>query len=520
MNRKERTVLVTIVINLLLIAFKFWLAGASGSLALRASALHSIADAAIGAFVLVGLLISRWDDGKDTRKDQANVIENWVALAVALAIFYVGFDIVIEVLGGEPPELRNLGPIALASLVTVAVAYFIARYKLYVGRQTNSPALIAGGYHSQMDIYASIVVVAGLAGAALGLPNLDRAAAAVVVVFILFSGYEIASSAISALRHREPLDIEGETGEPHKHASAPSGLWRAFLPVSALILIALYLLSGFYIVQAGEAAVIRRFGRVIAGNVGPGLHYRLPWPVDRVDVVALNSVRRAETPASLMLTGDENLINVRLSIHYTVTDPVRFLLNVVDPEMLVQQSADSAMRQVVANEAVDALLTIDKAAIQQKAASLAQSALDNYDSGLEVVGVQLLESSPPPEVADAFRDVASAREDRNTFINEALAYQNEILPVARGDAEKFIQEANAYRSEKIALATGEAAQFASQQAAYAQASDITRLRLYLEAIEKVLPGARKFVLDAAVKLETTDLWFPGLGNSQVFPSQP
>ena len=520
MNRKERTVLVTIIINLLLIAFKFWLARSSGSLALRASALHSIADAAIGGFVLVGLIISRWDDGKNIRKDQVNVIENWVALAVAIAIFYVGFDIVIEVLGGVSPELRNLGPIALASIITVAVAYFIARYKLYVGRQTSSPALIAGGYHSQMDIYASIVVVAGLAGAALGLPNLDRAAAAVVVVFILFSGYEIASSAISALRHRETLDIEGETGEAHKHASAPSGLWRAFLPVSALILVAFYILSGFYIVQAGEAAVVRRFGRVISGNVGPGLHYRLPWPVDRVDVVALDSIRRAETPASLMVTGDENLINVRLSVHYTVTDPVRFLLNIVDPEMLVQQAADSAMRQVVANEAVDALLTIDKASIQQKAASLAQSALDSYDSGLKVVGVQLLESSPPPEVADAFRDVSSAREDRNTFINEALAYQNEILPVARGDAEKIIQEANAYRSDKIALATGDAAQFASRQAAYAQASEITRLRLYLEAIEKVLPDARKFVLDAAVKLQTTDLWFPGLGNSQVFPPQP
>ena len=520
MNRKERTVLVTIVINLLLIAFKFWLAGASGSLALRASALHSIADAAIGGFVLVGLLISHWDDARNNRKDQVSAIENWVALAVAAAIFYVGFDIVIEVLGGQSPELKNLGPITLASLVTVAAAYFIARYKLYVGRQTNSPALIAGGYHSQMDIYASIVVVAGLAGAALGLPNLDRAAAAVVVVFILFSGYEIASSAISALRHRETLDIEGETGAAHKHASAPSGLWRAFLPVSALILAAFYLLSGSYIVQPGEVAVIRRFGRVIAGNVGPGLHYRLPWPVDRVDVVALDSVRRAETSASLMLTGDENLINVRLSVHYTVTDPARFLLNVVDPETLVQQAADSAMRQVVANEAVDALLTVDKAAIQKKATALAQEALDGYDAGLRVVGVQLLESSPPPEVADAFRDVSSAGEDMNTFINEALAYQNEILPVARGDAEKTLQAANAYRSDKIALATGDAAQFASRQAAYAQASDITQLRLYLEAIEKVLPGARKFVLDSAVKLQTTDLWFPGLGNPQVLPLQP
>lgn len=520
MDRKERTVLVTIAINLLLISFKFWLAGASGSLALRASALHSIADATIGGFVFVGLLLSRWDASRQRRKQQVSVIENWVALAVAVAIFYVGFDIVAEVLGGETPELKNLGPIALASLVTVAAAYFIARYKLYVGRQTNSPALIAGGYHSQMDIYAAIVVVAGLAGAALGLPNLDRAAAAVVVVFIIFSGYEIASSAITALRHRETLDIEGETGHTHKHTLAPTGLWRAFIPVSISVLIALYLLSGFYTVQPGEAAVVRRFGQVIDGNIGPGLHYRLPWPVERVDRVAVNSIRRAETPVSLMLTGDENLINVRVSIHYAVTDPAAFLLNVVQPEALVLQVADAAMRQVIANEGVDALLTVDKASIQQKAAALTQTALDGYGAGLQVVGVQLLESSPPSEVADAFRDVASAREDKNTFINEALAFQNEVVPVARGDAETIIQDANAYRAEKLGQATGETALFASRQGAYAQAKDITRLRLYLESVEKVLPGARKFVLDTAVKLQTTDLWFPGAGNAQTFPPQP
>lgn len=517
MNRKERTVLITIIIDLLLIAFKFWLANSSGSLALRASALHSITDAAIGGFVLVGLFISRREAAGQTERG-VSVVENWVALAVAAAIFYVGFDIVSEVLGGESPELKNLGPITLASLVTVAVAYFMARYKLYVGQQTNSPALIASGYHSRMDIYASIVVVAGLAGAAIGLPNLDRAAAAVVVVFIFFSGYEIASSAITALRHHETLDIEGETG--HMHGSATGGLWRAFVPVTILILVALYLLSGFYTVQPGEAAVVRRFGQVVDGNVSPGLHYRLPWPIDRADIVPVDAVRRAETPASLMLTGDENLINIRVSIHYAVTDPAKFLLNVVDPETLVGQAADAAMRQVVANEAVDALLTIDKSIIQQRAADLAQATLDGYEAGLRVVAVQLLESSPPPEVAEAFRDVASAREDRNTFINEALAYQNEVLPVARGDAETTLQDAEAYRLDKAAKAIGEAALFASRQGAYAQAPAITRLRLYLEAVEKVLPGARKFVLDKAVQLQTTDLWFPGVSGAQTFPPQP
>jgi membrane protease subunit HflK len=338
------------------------------------------------------------------------------------------------------------------------------------------------------------------------------------VVFILFSGYEIASSAIHALRHHTEIDVEGHTN--HTHNNNTQKVLRTFLPVGSMIFLGVYLFSGFYIVKPGEVAVVRRFGVVALANLGSGLHFRLPWPVDRIDIVQLDEIRRLETPANLMLTGDENQLNIRLSVHYKVDDPVKFLLNTTDPKVLIAQASEAAMRQVVAGESVDALLTVDKSTIQKKAVSLTQSALDSYASGLRITGVQLLESSPPPEVADAFRDVASAREDLNTFINEALAYKNEILPVARGDAEKAIQAANAYQAEKIAQANGEATQFASQQGAYAKAPAVTRMRLYLESVEKVLPGARKFVLDSAVRMQTTDLWFPGANSTEMFPLQP
>jgi membrane protease subunit HflK len=511
MNRKGRTVLVTVIINLLLVGFKFWLATASASLALRASALHSVADTIIGLFVFIGLLIGRRERANGNQAG-VNIIENWVALVVAVAIFYVGFDIIREVLGKESPELRNLAVISFASILTVAVAYINARYKIYVGKQTDSPALIASGYHSQMDIYASIVVVTGLAGSALGLPNLDRAAAAVVVVFIVFSGYEIASSALHAIKHSETFHIEG--GSEHSHTLFRDGNWRKFVPFAALLLLAFYVLSGFYSVQPGEIAVIRRFGKVITPNPGSGLHYRFPSPIDQIDIVAVDAVRRSETSPTLMVTGDQNLVNIRLSIQYVVDDPQAFLLNVVDPPSLVVQAGEAAMRQVVAGETVDALLTIDKNEIQEKTDQLTQSALDNYKAGIRVIGVQLLESSPPLEVADAFRDVASAREDMNTYINEALAYKNQILPEARGSATSTIQAANAFLADKIGQASGEAGIFTSQLNAYKQAPDITRLRLYLEAAETALIGARKFILDPGVNLETTDLWIPGSGAIQ------
>ena len=516
MNRKERTIFVTIIINALLIVFKFGLASASGSEALQASAVHSVTDAAIGVLVLVGLLIARWDSSRPAVKQRFSQIENWIALLVALAIFYVAYDIVVEVMGGETSELRNLGVITIASLITVAAAYFIARYKLYVGRQTQSPALLASGAHSQMDIYAAVVVVIGLAGSALGLPNLDRAAAAIVVVFIVFSGYEIAVSAINGLRKREVLDIDGEAG--HQHTL--TRYWRLLLPVGGILLAIFYFLSGFYTVQPGQLGVVRRFGQVVASDVGPGINYRFPWPIDRVDVVEATAVRRAEPPANLMVTGDQNLISVQFTLHYVVTDAAAFLLNADNPEQLVLQAGEAAMRQVVAQESVDSLLTVGKAEIEDRVQALIQLTVEQYNAGLEIVGVQLLESNPPSEVGDAFRDVASAREDQNTFINEAQAYANETLPLARGDAATTVQEAIAYRAENSGQAIGEAAQFISQQTAYAQSSEITRLRMYLVAMEVVLPGVRKFILDPSIQLETTDLWFQAGSAIQSLPPLP
>jgi membrane protease subunit HflK len=519
-TRKERTLLIVIAINAALILFKSWLAGASGSLSLRASAAHSIADAAVTVFVLFGLLLARSPIVQNRVKASVTRVESVLALGVAIAIFYVGVDIVRDVLSAEPPELKNVGWVALAAAVTIPVAFFIARYLRYVGKQTNSPALVAAGYHAQMDIYASIVVVAGLAGAALGIPGLDRVAAAIVAVFVLFAGYEIVTSAWHGLTHPDEQAEIGETAGAHMHLENVARPLRAFAPVVALALLGIYVLSGIYVVQPNEAAVVRRFGGVAAPNVGPGLHYRLPWPIEQVDIVDVSGLRRAEVPAALMLTGDENLISVRLSVHYAVKDAAAFLLNISSPESLVQQAADAGMRQVVAQEGVDALLTVDKAVIQQRAAELTQQILDRYGAGLSVASVQLLQSDPPPEVADAFRDVASAREDRNTFINEALAYQNEVLPVARGDAETKRQTAQAYKAEKTAAAQGEATQFASRQGAYAAAPGVTRTRLYLEAVERSLPGKRKFIIDQAVKLQNTDLFILDAQNAQQLPTLP
>lgn len=496
MGRKEITILITVAVNLGLIGLKFLLANVSGSLSLRASAWHSFSDVVVSLIVLVGLLLARRDR---VAAQGVSRIEHGVSLIVAAFIFYVGFDIFREALAGEEPELQYVFWVALAAVLTIVLSYFMARYKTYVGRATGSPSLVADGYHSLMDMYSSIVVVAGLLGYAIGFRSLDKVAAVVVVVFIAFAGFEILRDALAGLSSGGHLE--------HRALAEPRRLLGQAAPFLALALLVMYVLSGVYVVRPGEVGIVRRFGRLVASDVPPGLQYRLPWPIDEVTTVAVGAVRRAEAPRSLMLTGDQSLVNVAAIVHYRVRNATEFSFNVGQPALLVRNVAEAALRRTVGLRSVDALLTADKAAIQDETRLALQERLDTGRTGLEVVAVQLTEATPPDEVAPAFLDVASAREDRATYVNEALAYRNEVLPKARGESEKAVREAEGYKAEKIANATGEAERFVSRLAEYRDAPAITRTRLYLETVERVLPNVQKFLMSPELGNGTLDLWF-------------
>ncbi len=500
MDRKERTLVVALGLSLVLVIIQVLLARASGSLALRAEAWHVVADLLVGIATFAGMRLARRE--KDVAKTGISVVENVVAILIALFILYVGFDIVRTV-ATEQPELRNLGWVIAGSLFTIGLAWVIARYEMYVGRQTESSSLIATAYHDMLDVYAHVVVLVGLVGAALGFTNLDRLAALLIVLFVAHSSYSILHMAVQGLRRRRML-LNGTTpGQPRR--------FRVMLLIAALIVVAFYALSGFYTVYLGERAVVRRFGRV-AAEVGPGLHYHLPWPVDRLDRVDVSSLRRIETPGTLILTGDENLVLVRLGVHYAVQDAQAYLFSQRDPETVVASTSEAAIRRVVAESSVDSILTDERDVIEARAEALIQATLDGYHAGLKIVDVQVLESSPPAAVADAFRDVASAREDKNTYINEARAYENQEVALARGHAFETREKANAYRVEKVNGAVGDAIRFLFRRYAYVESPIITRQRLYLEAAERVLAGVQKYLVDPEIELTETDLWFTEQGT--------
>lgn len=259
----------------------------------------------------------------------------------------------------------------------------------------------------------------------------------------------------------------------------------SFFVIAVLVLAGLWLLyDSISIVDEGEVGVLLRFGEYET-TLEPGLNFHFPRPVDRVEIVDIARVRSI-TSESQMLTQDENIVNVSMGVQYRVSDPLAFLFNTANPEETLAAAAESALRAVVGNSTMDFVLSEGRAEVASRTRDLIQQILQSYQTGLDVMLVNLTNVRPPEEVRDAFDDVIEAREDRERFINEAQAYANSILPQARGQAASVIEAARAYRAGEVARAQGDTARFGLLLDEYEQAPDVTRERLYLETMEEVM----------------------------------
>ena len=272
-----------------------------------------------------------------------------------------------------------------------------------------------------------------------------------------------------------------------------AGISTSLLGLGLVVLAILYGLWGLYQVDQGERGVVFRFGAVQESFVMPGLHWNPPI-IDRVEKVNVTRVRSKKHQA-LMLTEDENIVDVSLTVQYVVEDPVSFVVKVRDPEVSLDHATESALRHVVGGSVMDQVITDGRAAIAIEVQERLQSYLNRYETGILVSKVNIDESAPPNQVRDAFNDVQKAKEDEQRVINKANAYAESIIPTARGEAQKLIEEANAYRDQVVARAEGEAQRFEKLLAEYTVAQRVTRDRLYIDAIEAVLSRSSKIMVD-------------------------
>ncbi len=280
-----------------------------------------------------------------------------------------------------------------------------------------------------------------------------------------------------------------------------------------VILLVIWTLSGLYRVLPDEQGVVLRFGKFV-NTTQPGLNYHLPFPIESVLTPKVTKVNRmdigfrserdtgftssgvADVPEeSLMLTGDENIVNIDFSVFWVIKNAGNFLFKIQDPQGTVKAAAETAMREVIARSKIQPILTEGRSKIEIDTQEIIQNILDEYNSGIQITQVQTQKADPPDQVIDAFRDVQAARADMERSKNEAEAYANDVIPRARGEAAKILQAAEAYKKEVVAKAEGEASRFLAIYREYAKAKQVTQERMYLETMEKVLADINKIIID-------------------------
>lgn len=281
--------------------------------------------------------------------------------------------------------------------------------------------------------------------------------------------------------------------------------------------LALWLLTSVYIVPADQQAVVTRMGRVVEPRVTPGIHLSLPWPVDRVTKLKVQQLQRlvigggpsddvlgrTQPLLSQFLTGDQNILHLRVVVQYSVSVPADYLFTAADVSRLIGAAVEAELTRRIAGRTVDAVLTTEKAAIQEEIRGSAQQRINDYRSGILLASVNIESAAPPPEAADAFRDVASARADSARIVNEAQGYANDVIPKARGRAQQMIESAAAYKQKKVNEAMGDASRFTQVAGEYEKAAAVNGRRLYMETMEQVLPRIRKLIVDRNGNLDLT-----------------
>ncbi len=303
--------------------------------------------------------------------------------------------------------------------------------------------------------------------------------------------------------------ILGGGGGPVRGTTGGGHLGRLSFGAILAGLLAVWMVSGFYVVRQGERGVVLEFGRDIAVT-DAGLHWHFPFPIETVDKVNVQRVymtqigyrsnggagaSRTVTDESQMLTGDQNIVDIELAIQYKIKDPVAYLFNVRDPTETIVQAAQSAVRQVVGDNKMDFVLTDGRDVVAQDTQALLQKILDKYNAGIDIVTVQMQHARPPHEVTAAFEDAVKARQDEARMINEAQAYAKDIIPRAKGAAAGMILDAQGYRARVVAMAQGDTSRFGQIVTQYDKAPEVTRERLYLQTMQKVLSHANKVFVD-------------------------
>ncbi|UOG93888.1 MAG: protease modulator HflK family protein [Candidatus Thiothrix sulfatifontis] len=556
-DRRIRTSLIAILADALLVVIKMATAWATGSAALLADAYHSITDLAVSLILLVGLFTRYQQEktGNSAAIAKAYRFEAILAILIALLILYVPIEIVREVQGRSPEELKNLWIGIAGVLLTIAIAWFMARLKTWVGRDTNSPALEADGYHSQMDVFSSIAVLISLIGMMIGV-YLDEIVAVIIAVMIGVAGVELLVAGFRSLFQGGELEqlslLETATrslaaNRVYRGFKAPFiGLWYTYQRTSKALLmvlaLCLYAASGLSIVPHGQVGIKQVLNRSQATALPPGLYYTLPWPFGDMQLLTAGYVRtlnvgqlpQAAAPTSstsdnppapqrlwqqafisdpeerydtlLITTSDENLVNIQLSLHYQTPPTLPLRVNSAEIDPLLAHFAESALWQQVSHLTFSALLDTPRDALATRIATQIQTDLQALGLPPITVTAHIQSIQPPPRVVQVYRDTFDARQEQQRLELEATGERATELSKANADKLQRVTTADSNRIEQQQRAQGDAQYFKELSGAFRQYPDVIRFNQYIDTVTANLAGKLLTITDPRIHSNDLRIW--------------
>ncbi|MFH1904346.1 MAG: FtsH protease activity modulator HflK [bacterium] len=587
MTKEEITALISSFVNLVLTVIKFCLAIYTGSIALLAEAWHSLSDifssfmvfAAIRADRIGSISEERATQSQEIYRDTGSIfkdedshqkekpslagkrfftgLEEKVAVGIGLFLIFASYKIFMKVIHPETIAIRNPVPVALVILILALFSYLLFKFEVYVGEKSKSPGLIADGYHSKIDMFASMLVSVALVSEHIGF-RIDKIAAVVICVAILIHALHVLTRALKAYIHPQgKAYLKG--AQPHEDIlvvfikeKLPLLMDRLYTALSkklhlegsynqnkiilnkiitivVLIIVAgIYFSSGIYMLKPYEKAIVERFGKPlnITKPVLPGLHYALPLPIDRINRVDTERIRRisigykASKDYQLILwtnihykeempflTGENSFLGLTMNVHYRIQNLSDFLYKNSSPEGLMEELANTILTNTLSKRVFFPTITVNREGLEEEILEILQTKLDEFKTGIWIEGIHFRDMHPPTDIAPAFEDVVSAQEDYETYIHKAKGYENKVIPNARATKIKMKNEAIAYRNNVLAKSKGETGRFLDQQAAYRKHPDITETRLYIEGMEEILPDVQKFIICPKEGEKIPDIWF-------------
>ncbi len=603
MNKRIKASLISISTDIFLIATKSTLAALSGSAALLADAYHSLSDLFVSLAVLSGSAFRSWMEKRELlQSTQAESAENenslelqevspakaeededsppakpgyWVEAGItyiiSLIILYLPYEIISGISKQKKYDLEYTWLAIIGVIACIVITYFISRYKLLAGREVDSPALVADGYHSRMDMFTSVAVLFSMLGQIIGI-KLDPLVAVVIAVMIGIVGLELFITSVVALARKSGLKrlslfawlyeqtervftfLAGlfvgkqlKLSDLHLAERLSPERWYSHrrLAVLVVVFVSAYFLSGLTMIRPEETGVKLRFGHIENDHLQPGLTYRLPWPFESIKRIRMQEIRRVEfgfrtddrlntsiSPTlwetkhgtrgykkkkkeSITLTGDENIIDISLVLHYRPTNPIDTLFRVNRMDNVLRGLLESSLRKTISVRKADSLLVENRQEALNAILDDVRAHIKQLDLGVEAMALYCHDLHPPLEVVGAFRDVFSAREEKIQLLNNAETHRNTALPEARSKSYQSLHEAQADRIERREKAIGDAKNFALVSKAYRRQPKLTAYRMFIEMAEIGMAGKRKIIADPEVNRGGYRLWMfaPENGNA-------